>query len=117
MTEIGDVVYIFDINNRVYRLDEKGRSSGGPIYRGHFIPYLIVGEDKRSWILSSKAWDGRGVPWPGKTAKSKVLTEAEVEARCWINDHSRGLAETVRRCENIETLKRIAELVGYDAEK
>jgi hypothetical protein len=113
MPQIGDTVYLFDENRRVYARNGAGRSSGGPIYREHFLPYLIVGEEKRSWILDKEGRVGGGAPWPGKTSKTKVMTEEEVEAACWRNDHRMAVSDAVRRCEDTEVLKQVAALVGY----
>lgn len=114
MTKISDTVFKFDVNRRVYRRTENGSSSGGPIYREHFMPYVIVGEDRRSWILDVPDRKYGGGPFPGKTSKAKVLTAADVDAMCWRNDHSYRLRDMVGNCQDTAILKQIAALIGYD---
>jgi len=46
--KVGDTVWVFDINRRVY----DGNGLGAKIiYREHFRPVHIIGETSRSWIL------------------------------------------------------------------
>lgn len=111
--KIGDTVYQFDVNRRVYKKDAAGHSTGGPIYREHFRPYVIVGEDKRSWILDTPERSWAGEPFPGKVAKAKVLTADEMDADCWRHDHRYQLSQAISRCNDVAILKQIAALVGY----
>lgn len=110
-SKIGDTVYTFDVNRRVYERDEKGKSYGGPIYREHWRPWLIVGEEKRSWLVTY----GEGGR-PQKMAKPQFKTEAEVADACWMNDHRYRLSETLQRCGDVALLRQIAALIGYKPE-
>lgn len=107
-TKIGDTVYIFDINRRIYERDGKGRSKGGPIYREHFTPYIIKGEDKRSWLVSAPASD-----YIHRIAKTHFKTAAEVDDDCWQNDHRVTVANMVLHCRDAVKLRAVAEIMGY----
>ena len=54
MTDIvlGQTVWVFNENRRVYNKDANGRSVGAPIYREKWIETTITGETTRSWIVS-----------------------------------------------------------------
>lgn len=108
---IGDTVYTFDVNRRVYKRDASGHAKGGPIYREHFWPWKIVGEEKRSWLLSQYS-DGK---WPTKMGKGNpaLLTERQVSDRCWIHDHRMCLARLVGDCRDASVLRAVANAIGY----
>ena len=48
--KVGDKVWIFDTNRRVYP-KVNGRVTGGPIYAEHFVQAEITGETSKSWIV------------------------------------------------------------------
>ena len=56
--QVGDTIWYFDTNRRVYPPPEPGRiwASGGPIWREHWRPVQITGETSRSWVLGSGCW-------------------------------------------------------------
>jgi len=54
--QIGDKVWIFDGNRRIYE-DDKGNKTQNPWYRGHFVEKYIIGETKQSWIVGYKGND------------------------------------------------------------
>jgi hypothetical protein len=110
--QVGDVVYSFDPNRRVYPKQDGSRFSGsGPIYREHFRPLHIVGEKGRSWLISSTP-DGK---YPSKVGKTKAsfLTAEQVDADCWINSHRHNICNLLQNCSNADTLKAVATLLGY----
>jgi hypothetical protein len=110
MLKIGDTLYRFDGNRRVYR---DGQS--GPIYREHFEPLKIIGENKISWLLernwkankkdlsSAKAWHygGRG-----------FFTAEGMEDDIWQHDHRHHIRHLFDQASPSQ-LKQIAEIVGY----
>ena len=110
--QIGDTVYIFDINHRIYERDENGRSKGGPIYREHFRPYVIRGEEKRSWIVCAPNSN-----FTRKIVKTAFKTEAEVDDDCWQNDHRVHVANMVLYCRDTEKLRAVAKVMGYATKK
>jgi hypothetical protein len=110
--KIGDVVYSFDLNHRVYAKDPGSQfSSNGPIYREHFRQKYIVGEEGRSWLVSSTP-DGK---YPSKVSKSKAifLTAAQVDADCWVDAHRHKVCDVLRSCTDADMIKTVAALIGY----
>ena len=105
VTKIGDTVYQFDANHRVY---ESGASMSGPIYSKHFRPYVIVGIEKRSWLIALP-----GANWTKKVSKGKVVTAQQMEDQCWHEDHRMRVVRLVQRAD-VATLQAIARLVCYD---
>ena len=108
MPEIGDTVYQFDINHRVYARDAAGRAQGGPIYREYFRPYVITGTDKRSWLVSAPGSDRQF-----KVSKDKVLTSGQMDEQCWVEDHRIKVVRLVDQCRDPAVLKSVAALLGY----
>lgn len=119
MMKVGDKVWIYDPNARDYTYDD-GTKSRSPIYRKSFVENYIIGETKVSWIVSRwKENNERTLKSAKKYKKStahEVLTtsEKELDKRCWVHDHDYGISEAVRNCKDYDTMKKIAELVGYD---
>lgn len=124
--KVGDTIYRYDENHRVYDRNAKGEAKGPPIFSGYFRPYRIVGEEKRSWILAAVYGDGEVSRVQSKLGKHIVDTrpagyggapmwssEAMREACIWRHTHGYALSEAVRRCVDLEALKEIARLVGY----
>lgn len=107
--KIGDTIYQFSENYRVYAKDENGRATGAPIYAEHFRPVKIVGEEKRSWVVNDH---------PPKVGKNRVdaershwFTTEGKAAAIWLHANGWRTAEAVRRCYDIGTVKAIAELL------
>ena len=110
VTKIGDTVYLFDINHRVYKRNADGRATGGPVYREHFRPFVIQGEDKRSWLVVSQ-----GHTWQQRLAKSKFITAEQMDERIWLNDHRYKLNRLLNNCSDVDTLKAVADVLNYPA--
>ncbi|TXH56937.1 MAG: hypothetical protein E6Q97_05490 [Desulfurellales bacterium] len=113
MTEphVGMRVWSFNQNRRIYQRDASGKAVGGPIWREHWEPLVVVGETKVSWLvgppymLGSDTSRAAKVPkksWPGpyKTSEAGIDREAFVEAR-W------SLAQRIEGCRDYDTLKAI----------
>lgn len=111
--KVGSTVWVFDANRRVYPPKKPGEiySSGGPIYREHFVAQEIVNETSRSWVLK---WSDRKLPKKRNAEHPEYfISEAEIEGQCYLNDHRYKIAQKVERIASVETLKQIAALVGY----
>ena len=109
MTAIGDTVWVFDQNRRVYERDKNGRSYGGPIWREHWVLRIVVNETSRSWLLSC----GTKVPKKGE-ARCFVYSEAELDDRCFVNDHAFRIGNDVKYTKDPAKLRAIAEIIGYN---
>jgi hypothetical protein len=101
--KVGDVLWCYD-------------------YRSNSKPWFdktITGETKQSWVI--------GEVWSTHKVLKKDLTENQgaygrrqwftSEGRdnyLWIHNHAPRMAEAVRTITDIELLKQIAELIGYN---
>ena len=99
--------WIFDENRRRYKTDEKGRSTGGPIWREHWVKVEIVGETSRSWITN---YYDRKVPKKG--GRGYAFSEEDIDRMAFV-EQRHAIGEAVKYCTDYETLRRIAEAVGY----
>jgi hypothetical protein len=114
---VGSPVWVFDINRRVYPPPEKGRSSSGPIWREHWVPFVIVGETSRSWLLD----DGGSckVPKRGADPRRVLFSQADVERATWVHDNAYAISQAINSLAHrdgglaYETLRTIASAVGY----
>lgn len=119
--KIGDTIYRFDENSRVYQRDKTGRAIGGPIYAGYFKPYTITGETKMSWLIQRSAhleykinkktmlesvpgW--HPMPW---------FTQRGYADNLWSVEHRQKIVEIVQRTP-ASRLREIATAVGYCAD-
>jgi len=117
--KVGDEVYLFDQNRRVYTRADKGCKWSGSkvIFREHFVKYKIVGETSRSWLI--------GVEWrPDKDPKNRkndnpkwwggrFYTAEEVDEACWLEANRQALGDAVKFCLDMAKLKGVAKLVGF----
>lgn len=117
--KIGDTVWVFEINRRVYPRGEKGLHSA-PIYREHFMPYEVIGQTSRSWLIGASGGHeickvsikdpfgkqrGDGAP--------RIYDEAGVDDMCWLNDHRYKLMRKIEYQATPAQLREIAKIVGY----
>ena len=113
---IGSTVWWFDQNCRVYAKSASGGSTGSPIYREHWRETTITGETLRSWVtLYGKFSKADGTRRDAYGVKRCVFSLADVKADCWIHEHRYAIRTMVGDCDDVDVLKRIAEIVGYKA--
>jgi hypothetical protein len=116
---IGSTVWVFDQNRRIYPA-ERG-ISGTPIYREFWVTTEIVGETRNSWVLGGywgKLPKRRPAVdhWAANYRGSKhrvVASQEEVEEDVWAQTHRWCIARRVEY-SNPATLRKIAELIGYE---
>lgn len=115
MIKVGDTLYRFDGNRRVY---DKAFGSG-PIYREHFEPMKIIGETPRSWVLE-KNWKASKKDL--KSAASMqyggrgFFTAEGMEDDIWQHEHRYKVSRLVEQASPA-TLKLVAKVVGYQPNK
>lgn len=111
--KIGDIVYIFDFNHRVYPKDNKNFCYG-PIYREHFVERQILGETSRSWLVGFRGGDVTS-RCTGKYAKKDCMglyTLKQVQEACYKHENAYKIAKLVEKVD-YTTLKAIASIIGY----
>lgn len=103
--KLGDDVWMFSENRRVYNRLPDGRPVGNAIYREHFYKMNIESETSRSWIVGGE-----------KYAKSKpdgLYSKEMMEENIWCKENRFGIIDLIRYNANAEQLKQIADIVGY----
>ncbi len=115
--KIGDTIWKKDCNRRVYfepTAEEEARGKiWGPLDpSGHWVPFKISGETARSWIVGRFDWDKTKIPKKGPRY-GWALSEKERDDYVWIATHRHLVANHVTACLTADTLKKVAELVGY----
>lgn len=108
--KIGDEIFYYDENHRVYEKDSNGRSFGGPIFKEHFRRGIITGETRDYWLIDS--W-GMRIKKKPVDLKFGVLTQEQVEDLVWLAVNRYKLVEKIKYSNDIVILKKIAELIGY----
>jgi len=114
--KIGDSVWFFDVNRRVYQKTSDGRSFGSPIWREHWVKREVIGETSRSWLVGYKHRPEK-LPKSGKWPNDWVLSESEINDREWVEDHRHRVSNAVYACYDAAKLRKIAELIGYEESK
>ena len=110
MTQVGDSIWIFDINKREYPPRVNGQCSGAPIWIKHWREHKIVDETTRSWVLD---W-GIKIPKKAKSDSWMAFSWEEVVQAAWINDNARHIADMIRhRDMTYDLLKKVAEVLDY----
>jgi len=116
--KVGDTLYNFDGNRRVYKPPGPGEkySSGGPIYEKHFLPCKIVGETKQSWIMDlyDAKVNKKTLDSSTKFADRGYFTKSGMEADIWFHEHRYKIVREVERA-GLEQLREIARVIGYTA--
>ena len=98
--KVGDTIWRFDANHRVYK--KEGGRSQGPNYRDHWRPMVIASETSRSWITK---W-GEKCPKKGQRW-GWALTEGEVDDDVYVHDNRWRIIRRIENIRDAETLRRI----------
>ena len=122
--QIGDKVWIFDSNSRVYK-DDKGNETRSPWYRGYFREKVILGETKQSWLVGYER--GRADDKSNLKVNKNTLTystqhgdlngklyvsEEEIDRECWLNENTNNLSVKVRDCKDYNKLREIEKILN-----
>lgn len=118
--KVGDPIWFFDVNHRVYEKDPTtGRPTGGPIWRKHWVQKEIIDETRVSWVvgypksrfaeakLAKKDFADGGCP------RGWATSPEHIEGLEWVEEHAWKIGEAVRGLRNSDMLKRVAAIVGY----
>lgn len=113
--KVGDTVWVFDVDRRIYPKPEPGRiwASGGPIFREHFVPRTIVDETRKSWHLNDRTKIDKRTKQSAKDARGyrkQIYNATQVDDLCYVHDRRYELSQLVLRCDNANLLRRVAAL-------
>ena len=97
--KVGDKVWLFDFNRRVY--PKNGSISNSPIYSEYFYQATIDGETSRSWIVLCQKFP--------KKNPIGLYTDKQKADKIWVNENRYRIVKLVENC-SIEKLKQIEEL-------
>ena len=120
--QIGDKVWIFDNNHRIYEDDKGNKLSGAPWYRGHFVERYILGETKQSWIIGYEndcvdyrfnlKVNKKTMIVNGHALGTKLyLSEEEINQACWMQENSYKITQRLQRCNDYNILKQVEKLL------
>lgn len=107
--KIGDTVWFFDVNRRIYKDHEL-------IYREHFVPLKIVGENKMSWLLEHghKCKKGTLTISAQGFGEYHFYRQDDMEKRIYLHNHRHKIAAAISDLKNVDLLREIAKSIGYD---
>jgi len=122
--QIGDKVWIFDSNKRVYE-DDKGNKLDNCWYRGHFREKYIIGETKQSWIIGYEGNDidsRTNFKVNKKTLtysitnnfgldKKLYISEEEIKRKCWVYENRSGIIRKIEQCTDYDKLRKIEDIL------
>ena len=110
--KIGDTIYRFDRNRRVY---DKPGFGGTPIYREHFEPLKIIGENKISWLLE-RGWKAKKNTLSSAASMQYggrgFFTAEDMGDDIWRHDHLHKLREAIQQASP-DQLRSIAKILEY----
>ena len=114
--KIGDAIWI---HNGVHTGEESTK----------WTKHIIVGETNRSWIVRDEKfldahWAGKKLPKIYRNnmeddvkLRFTAFTEEEVKQKVWVAKNSHHIQSCVSVVHDYETLKKIADLVGFFREE
>lgn len=107
--KVGDPVWVFDENRRVYAKDKDGKSNGGgPIWREHWEKSEIVSETSRSWILRY----GIKVPKNGHNSTRFAFSLACIEEQAFVHENRYRISMEVSRSNDAAKLRTIDAILS-----
>lgn len=104
--QIGDTVYVYNNNRRVY---PAGQAGSRPIYRHHWEPLQITGINRVSYILENGIKVNKKDPGP-----SVLLSSQALDDRVWRHANQYTIERAVTACDSADTLRAIAKLLALD---
>jgi hypothetical protein len=113
--KLGDTIYVYSPYNR----HEKSLED----HLARWREYRICEETRVSWIAKVDGWAHSEIKIDKKTEKprggeriaiSRAAIEKAWEDDQWISHHAYRIADKVKYLRDVDTIRKVAELVGYD---
>jgi hypothetical protein len=125
--KVGDAVWVYDENRRVYKRDEHGNTTGGPVWREHWVKHVVVGENRATFFLATSnryPFDEKRVGHYRRIRKADLkvgaplrdvaFDEKDLDRRAWIQDNADALSVCVQRSLDFEKLAQVARMLAPD---
>lgn len=125
--KIGTRLWCFDTNHRIYEKEDDGRSSsgssGGPIYEKYFRERYVVGENKKSWLVSHDKTDSPEDHWVIKVSKvtmcaksrycigTNYYTDQQKDDMVFLDKHKHNTIDAIRNI-SAPLLKQVMEVLN-----
>jgi hypothetical protein len=110
--KVGDSVWVFDVNHRVYE-DNNGNRTSSPVWLQHWRERKIESETSRSWVLN---YFGKKIPKKGYDCRDVCFSMEEVLDRAWVHDNQYKIESAIRGLSH-EKLREVAMVIGYKAKE
>lgn len=113
--KVGDHIYRFDINRRVYERKPGKKYGGRIIYREHWQELSITGETSRSWLVQRFSGDRSPLKVPKKGAhRGWAFSKEEVEMDVFLNEAMPKIRDRLSwtHREDPQVLLRVAKAMG-----
>jgi hypothetical protein len=107
---IGQRVWYFDDNRRVYPRDTTGKRHGSPIYAEHFRECVIAGIEKKSYIINRGP---RQCKVSFAKAETSCYSDQTKDDMIWQNSHRHELASLLRSASP-DDLRKVAKALGWE---
>jgi hypothetical protein len=109
--KIGDTVWWFDQNCRVYPPAPPGSSTQfgrSPIWRKHWRAEEIVAETSRSFVTKG----GTKLPKKGPVPRGWATSQTQIDREGWVQEHRNRIAQLVSVLE-FSDLRKVAKVLDY----
>ncbi len=103
--KIGDKVWLFDTNRRIYPKDNRGMGAavmGAPIFSEHFYQVTIDGETSRSWLIGREKFS--------KKDPLGIYTDEQKEDKIWDHVNRYKIIDKIKNC-SVSKLKQINSII------
>ena len=119
---IGETLYLYNENNRVYK-DDEGNSTRHTNPRFKWEAYEVVSETRNSWIIVMRG--GKEIRVNKKTFeiayiapgyKQMAYTEEMKQAALWLEQNHADIVQAVQKCSNVQKLLAIWNILQEETE-
>lgn len=112
---VGSVAFHYCDSFRVYRRKVDGGTVSGPVARYYWLPILVHGETRMSWLAGA----GRSpMKFPKKPQNfaGRLLGLDDVEDQLWSDVARSKLPDAVRYCEDVAVIREICRLLNVEVQ-
>lgn len=118
--EVGQKIWIFDRERRIYDLPDGTHLTNSPWFRGHFVERYVVGETNIIYIFGSrpttnpddKRLTDRIKKSELKDGENIYTSEKSIDEACWVHDHWSEVNRKISNCNEYSKIIRILEILN-----